>query len=640
MALKGQDDGAEVKDPKTRNKFPSFGVYFLILLFLVYGLNFFFGENVMAKEITWQEFVKEFLAEKDVDRLEVINQEQVYVYIKPASLSKDKFSKLRDKKPGIPNYFFRIGSVEVFEKNMDEVQAEFADAEKVPVRYVKKVNWFSEALPWLIPVALLFLFWRFILSRGPASPGAGGSIFNFGKSSAVMMKKKKDSLSFKDVAGYSEAKAEVMEIVDFLKNPQNFTKLGAKIPKGVLLIGPPGTGKTLMAKAVAGEAGVAFFSLAGSEFVEMFVGVGASRVRDLFKNAKAAAPCIIFIDELDTVGRTREKAASIHVNDERESTLNQLLAEMDGFDSDTRVVVLAATNRADVLDPALTRAGRFDRHIYLELPDKNERKAIFSVHMQKLRFDNENVDAEFLASQTPGFSGADITNACNEAALIAAREKKDKIELKHFTSAIEKVVGGLEKKTMVITPREKKIISYHESGHALVSWMLPHSDPLIKISIIPRGKSLGSAWYLPEERRIISKNEFEERLCIALGGRAAEDIVFNEISSGAVDDLERVTKTAYSMVLHLGFNEKLGNVSYYDSSGRETYLNKPYSEATASMIDVEVRNLVQASYDKAKAILVQHRDKLEKLATLLNEKETLDKKQVEEILGKRNPAEA
>lgn len=627
------------ESPPRANRFPALGIYLLVFMLLIYGLNYFFGENLVAKEITFQEFVNEFLPGKDVERLEVINEQQAFVYIKPASLAKDKFKDAHKKKPGIPQYFFTIGSVETFEKKLDEAQSSVPSGEKIPVRYVKRTNWLVESLPWLAPLVLLFFFWRFIFSRAPMNPGnMGGGIFSFGKSSAIPTKSPKGAPTFKDVAGYEEAKAEIMEIVDFLRNPESFTKLGAKIPKGVLLIGPPGTGKTLMAKAVAGEAGVPFFSLAGSEFVEMFVGVGASRVRDLFKNAKAAAPCIIFIDELDTVGRARENAASMHVNDERESTLNQLLAEMDGFGSDTRIIVLAATNRADVLDPALVRAGRFDRHIYLELPDKKERTDIFTVHMKKLKF-NPSLDPGFLASQTPGFSGADIANACNEAALIAARQKKESIELNHFIDAIEKVIGGLEKRSAVINPKEKKIIAYHESGHALVSWMLPHTDPLIKVSIIPRGKSLGSAWYLPEERKIITKSEFEDRMCTALGGRAAEELIFGDVSSGAIDDLEKVTKMAYSMVQNLGFNAKIGNVSYYDSSGRrESGLFKPYSEATAALIDSEVHSLIQSVYNKAKHILETNRDKLAKMAELLNEKENLNKEQIESILGVRPAA--
>jgi cell division protease FtsH len=629
------------KDKQQENKpragFPVSTIIIFAVLLLVTSLSIFPYKTLYTKQISWLEFNRDFLSTNEVKKLEVINQEDVYVYLKSEALAKDKFKDLKQKDPDVPQYFFKIGNAEAFERKLDEAQKTVPESQKVEVVYTKKSNWLMDILPWALPVILLVLFWRYILSRSAMfNSEAGNSIFNFGKSSAQIMEKKTGGPTFKDVAGYNEAKTEVMEIVDFLKNPGSFTKLGAKIPKGVLLIGPPGTGKTLMAKAVAGEAGVPFYSLAGSEFVEMFVGVGASRVRDLFRKAKETAPCIIFIDELDTVGRTREKAASFRLNDERESTLNQLLAEMDGFDSDSRIVVLAATNRADILDPALVRAGRFDRHIYLELPNKTEREDIFKVHMKSLKYDSKKVNAEILASQTPGFSGADIANVCNEAALIAARQRKDLVEMGDFTDAIEKVIGGLEKKSMIISEKEKKIVAYHEAGHALVSWMLPNIDPIIKLSIIPRGKSLGSTWFLPGERKIISKAEFEDNLCASLGGRAAEEIVFNEISSGAIDDLEKVTKTAYSMVMHMGFDKRLGNISYYDSSGmNEASLMKPYSEQTAQLIDESVRKLVQDSYEKTKRLLSQNREKLESLAHLLMEKETLNREEIEKALGKK-----
>jgi AFG3 family protein len=450
------------------------------------------------------------------------------------------------------------------------------------------------------------------------------------------LKKKKSNVTFDDVAGLEEAEMEVREIVDFLKNPESFTRLGAKIPKGVILVGPPGTGKTLLAKAVAGEAQVPFFSISGSEFVEMFVGVGASRVRDLFKRAKEKAPCIVFIDEIDAIGRSRGKGAFLSGgNDERESTLNQLLTEMDGFGTNTGVIVLAATNRADMLDPALLRPGRFDRHIYLELPNMKEREDIFKVHLRPLILD-DTINPHFLASQTPGFSGADIANICNESALIAARKKKEKIGKEDFLDAIDRVVAGLEKKSKIISPEEKKIIAYHEAGHALASWLLKHVDPLIKVSIIPRGKSLGAAWYLPEEKQLRSKTAFMEHICATLGGRAAEEIVFGEVSSGALDDLEKVTKEAYMMVVYYGFNEKLGNISYYDSTGqRDMGIQKPYSEETGRLIDEEVRRLVSTCYQQTKELLQQNIESLKKVAELLLKKELIFKEDLESVLGKR-----
>lgn len=614
-------------------------LYAILLLSIVL---FFWSNRHTVRETTWGEFNEKMLQRHDVAKVDIANNEEVWVYIKTDSLVKEQYKDvakglLGSANPG-PHYHFRIGSVEVFNQQLAAAQTDFAPAEKIEVTYSKSENWWITILSWLLPLGLLALFWIFMASRlaGTAGGAGGGAIFNFGKSKAVLFDKGNLSpVTFRDVAGYEEAKTEIMEIVEFLKKPEHFTRLGAKIPKGILLVGPSGTGKTLLAKAVAGEAGVPFFSLSGSEFVEMFVGVGASRVRDLFDQAMQKTPCIIFIDEIDTIGRVRGKAASFQVNDERESTLNQLLTEMDGFAPNTGVIVMAATNRADILDPALLRPGRFDRHIYLELPNKKEREAIFQVHLRPLTL-GKDIDIDFLAGQTPGFSGADIANVCNEAALIAARGKKAQIGMADFHSAIDRVVGGLEKKTRVITPEEKKVISYHESGHAIVSWMLEHVDPLVKVSIIPRGKSLGSAWYLPEERHIFTYSQLFERLCVALGGRAAEALIFGEVSSGALDDLERSTKQAYMMIGQLGMSDKMANISFYDSSGaQEALLQKPYSEETARLIDTEVRQLIGQAFDKATAILTDHQTELHQLADLLLRKETVGKEDLENILGKR-----
>ncbi|MEO6356277.1 MAG: ATP-dependent zinc metalloprotease FtsH, partial [Ferruginibacter sp.] len=539
--------------------------------------------------------------------------------------------------PG-PHYVVNIGSIESFERKLDDAEKNFSATEKINVQYIKKSNWLWSAAGWILPFVLLLGIWNYMFRRYSGAEGGmgGSSIFNFGKSTATLLENQQSNVTFKDVAGLKEAEMEVKEVVDFLKNPGVFTKLGAKIPKGVILVGPPGTGKTLLAKAVAGEARVPFFSISGAAFVEMFVGVGASRVRDLFKQAKQKAPCIIFIDEIDAIGRSRGKGAFLGgANDERESTLNQLLTEMDGFDTNSGVIVLAATNRADILDPALIRPGRFDRHIYLELPNMLEREEIFNVHLRPLVIDN-TVNTHFLASQTPGFSGADIANICNEAALIAARNKKARIDKEDFMNAVERVVAGIEKKSKIISPEEKKIIAYHEAGHAVISWLMQSVDPIAKVSIIPRGKSLGAAWYLPEERQLLVKSAFRENLCAALGGRASEEVVFGEVSSGGLDDLEKVTKAAYMMVAYYGFNEKIGSISFFDSTGqRDTGIQKPYSEETGKIIDEEVRKLVNDAYQQTKEILKQHMQSLEKVAKLLLLKEVIFKEDLENILGKR-----
>jgi AFG3 family protein len=614
-------------------------IFYLMLINLV--IFFLVSRNQSLEEISWPVFNNEMLQQHDVARVDIVNKETAEVYIKPDSLKKPRYRNVaklfkNTTNPG-PHYSFKIGSLSYFEQKLDAAQANFSPADRVTVSYTTRQNWWGGILSWLIPIGLMFLFlYYFRRTSMGGMPGGGGSIFDFGKSrDAEYSKGKISRVTFKDVAGYDEAKTEIMEIVEFLKQPGTFTKLGAKIPKGVLLVGPPGSGKTLMAKAVAGEAAVPFFSLSGSEFIEIFVGVGASRVRDLFNKAKQKAPSIIFIDEIDTVGRVRGRALSAQANDERDSTLNQLLTEMDGFDPNTGVIVMAATNRADILDPALLRAGRFDRHIYLELPNKHEREAIFKVHLKPLLLD-KSVDSELLAAQTPGFSGADIANVCNEAALIAARGKKAAIDRQDFFDAIDRIIAGLEKKSKIITPPEKKIIAYHEAGHAITSWVLKNVDPLVKVSIIPRGKSLGSAWYLPEEHQIITLAQFSDQLCVALGGRVAEEIVFKEPSSGALDDLEKVTKQAYMMVASLGLSEEIGSISYYDSTGTyESALQKPYSEATGQVIDQAVRKLVDTARKRTEDLLLQHRDELDRLAALLLEKEVVYKEDLEQVLGKR-----
>jgi cell division protease FtsH len=523
---------------------------------------------------------------------------------------------------------------------MEKVQNEagIPKEKQVFARSIEETNWMSDQLPWLLPIIIMVVLWIFMMRRmgGGGGSGGPGQIFNIGKSKATLFDKDSNvNITFNDVAGLDGAKMEVMEIVDFLKNPKKYTDLGAKIPKGALLVGPPGTGKTLLAKAVAGEAKVPFFSLSGSDFVEMFVGVGASRVRDLFKQAKEKAPCIIFIDEIDAIGRARGKNAAAGGNDERENTLNQLLTEMDGFGTNSGVIILAATNRADILDRALMRAGRFDRQIYVDMPDLNERKEIFAVHLKKIKID-ESVQIDFLAKQTPGFSGADIANICNEAALIAARSNKKTVQKQDFLDAVDRIIAGLEKKNKIITPQEKRVIAFHEAGHATVSWMLEHASPLIKVTIVPRGRSLGAAWYLPEERQITTTEQIMDEMCAALGGRAAEEVIFGKISTGALSDLEKVTKQAFSSIVYYGLNDKIGNISYYDSSGQGDYaFSKPYSESTARTIDEEVKKMTDIAYAKTKQILISNKDKLTLLAQKLLEKEVIFKEDLEEIFGKR-----
>ena len=632
---KPQDSGGP-KMPKMPNiKFNFYWIYGIlgVILFGLYLNNM----GGAPKELGWGE-LKEMLVNQEIEKLILVNKDHAEIYIKKDKLSLPKYKDLKPANSlatAAPHYVYQIGSVETFEKDIREVQA--AIPSPVYVKNETRKNWGGDLLSWILPIVVLVGLWFLIMrmmTKGGA--GGGGQIFNIGKSKAQLFDKDTMvSLNFNDVAGLEEAKVEVMEIVEFLKNPSKYTDLGGKIPKGALLVGPPGTGKTLLAKAVAGEAKVPFFSLSGSDFVEMFVGVGASRVRDLFKQAKEKAPSIIFIDEIDAVGRARGKSAMTGGNDERENTLNQLLTEMDGFQTNAGVIILAATNRADILDRALMRAGRFDRQIYIELPDLEERKAIFKVHMRNLKKD-DSANVEFLAKQTPGFSGADIANVCNEAALIAARGDKKQIDKQDFLDAIDRIVGGLEKRNKIISLSEKKVIAYHESGHAAVSWLLEHAHPLVKVTIVPRGKALGAAWYLPDERQITTYEQMIDEMIATLGGRAAEEIVFGKISTGALNDLEKVTKQAYAMVAFYGLNKKIGNISYYDSSGQSEYsFSKPFSEQTAQIIDQEIHKMVEESYEKAKKLLSDNREKLNQLAEILLQKEVIFREDLEKIFGKR-----
>lgn len=606
--------------------------YFLALFFIL--MFTLFNPFIEVKEINWLEFERDFLEQRQVEKLVVVNKDIAEIYIKKEHLQDPKYDHLSPSDVG-PHYVMTLGSVESFENKLENAQQDFLPEDKVAIQYTSRTT-FGDLLPWLLPLGLLLLFWIFLLRR-MGSGGTSNPFSSFGKSTARISEVgRKNAVSFKDVAGLSEAKSEVMEVVDFLKNPLTYTKLGAKIPKGVLLVGPPGTGKTLIAKAMAGEANVPFFSLSGSEFVEMFVGVGASRVRDLFKKAKEKAPSIIFIDEIDAVGRSREKLNALQSNDERENTLNQLLTELDGFGENTGVIVLAATNRPDILDKALLRPGRFDRHIYLELPSKADRMELFEVHIRKLTL-AKHVNIEELALLSPGFSGADIANICNEAALIAARRKKTFVEHQDFLDARDRLIGGLERKGNIISPAEKNIVAHHEAGHAVASWYLKNVDPLLKVSIIPRGKSLGSAWYLPEERKIVTKAQFLDQICASLGGRVAEEVIFNEVSSGALDDLEKVTKQAYTMVAYYGLDKEVGPMSFYDSTGQNNrILSKPYSENMAQLIDKKVREMIGTAYERTKKILVDHTPELKELAQLLLQKEVVEKTDLEKILGERN----
>ena len=617
-------------------KFQIYWIYVIIFIFFI-GLNFMGTE--MSKPTNWQEFNSQMLQPQKVDKIVVVNKEKAYIYIDKDFLSEEKFKEISKKRFGDapnygPHYYFEIGSVETFANDLKEAQASFENDEKLSPFYETRSDVLGDILGWILPLAFFVLIWIFIMKRMSGGGGGGSQIFNIGKTQGKLINKEDIKITFKDVAGLEEAKEEITEIVDFLKSPEKYTKLGGKIPRGAMLVGPPGTGKTLLAKAVAGEAKVPFFSLSGSDFVEMFVGVGASRVRDLFKQAKEKSPAIIFIDEIDAIGRARGKNAMTGSNDERENTLNQLLTEMDGFGTNSGVIVMAATNRADVLDNALTRAGRFDRQIFVDLPDLVERKEIFEVHLKPIKI-NKTIDINFLARQTPGFSGADIANVCNEAALIAARKSKKNVNKQDFLDAVDRIIGGLEKKSKIISPTEKKTIAFHEAGHATVSWMLEFASPLVKVTIVPRGKSLGAAWYLPEERQLTTTEQMLDEICSAMGGRAAEDLFFNKISTGALSDLEKTTKMAYAMVSMYGLSKEVGNISYYDSTGQQNGFTKPYSEERAQQIDKEVSRILAEQYARAKKVLSENKVKVEKLGSELLEKEVIFKADLEKIFGER-----
>ncbi len=630
------------KKNETRKPRPNYYWIYAAIILLFFGIQIFGGGSWSQPEKTTQAQFEEFLKDGDVKKVDVLNKKIAKVYLTDAAKEKESHKRKGDTPaflapgPNDPDYQFEFGDLQNFENSFQQIKQEY--------NLSTKMEWHTESNVWgdilmgILPFVIIIAIWIFIMRRmsAGAGGGAGGQLFNIGKSKAKLFDEKTDiKTSFKDVAGLEGAKEEVQEIVDFLKNPDKYTSLGGKIPKGALLVGPPGTGKTLLARAVAGEAKVPFFSLSGSDFVEMFVGVGASRVRDLFKQAKDKAPAIIFIDEIDAIGRARGKSNFSGSNDERENTLNQLLTEMDGFGTNTNVIVLAATNRADVLDKALMRAGRFDRQIYVDLPDVRERKEIFEVHLRPIKKDEE-LDTEFLAKQTPGFSGADIANVCNEAALIAARNGKKSVGRQDFLDAVDRIVGGLEKKNKIMTLDEKKAIAFHEAGHATVSWMLEHAAPLVKVTIVPRGQSLGAAWYLPEERLIIHPEQMLDEMCAALGGRAAEKVIFNRISTGALSDLEKVTKQARAMVTIYGLNDKIGNLTYYDSSGQSEYnFTKPYSEKTAELIDKEISNLIEEQYQRAVKILEENKEKLTELANVLLEKEVIFKDNLQKIFGDR-----
>ena len=631
-----------MKNKKNNPKKVNFNQYWIFgsiaIIFLL--LNIFSSSGNIGSVATTPSKFFEYAANGDVKKIDIINKREVLVFLSSDAKIKDEHkssssNSILSVASRNPNYKFEFGDLQNFENNLSRINKNLNP--KIEISYVTKQNIWGDILISMLPFIVIIGIWIFIMRRmSGGAAGGGGQIFSIGKSKAKLFDaNSKVKVTFEDVAGLEGAKEEVQEIVDFLKNPRKYTSLGGKIPKGALLIGSPGTGKTLLAKAVAGEAKVPFFSLSGSDFVEMFVGVGASRVRDLFKKAKEKSPSIIFIDEIDAIGRARGKSNFTGSNDERENTLNQLLTEMDGFGTNTNVIVIAATNRADVLDKALMRAGRFDRQIYVDLPDVRERKKIFEVHLKPLK-KSSSVDVDFLSKQTPGFSGADIANVCNEAALIAARKNKKSVGKQDFLDAVDRIVGGLEKKNKIITEDEKKAVAFHEAGHATVSWMLEHAAPLVKVTIVPRGRSLGAAWYLPEERLIVRPEQMLDEMCATLGGRAAEKVIFNKISTGALSDLEKVTKQARAMVTVYGLNDKVGNLTYYDSSnGNEYGFTKPYSEQTAETIDKEISSIIEKQYQRAIRILKKNKKKLIQLAEVLLTKEVIFKDNLEEIFGKR-----
>jgi cell division protease FtsH len=631
---------------KKISKIPKFNFYWIygIVVFFMVSMLFTNEMGALSVETNRQTLIQEYIKNKDVAKIEIIQNKNIAkIFIKETALSEHRHEAV--SKPlfgeGLnkgPHYYIKIGTSEVFETKIEEAQESFrlTESERVQIFYNNEQSIWDSIWAWM-PFIFLIGIWLFFMRRmsGGSGSGPGSQIFNIGKSQAQLYDKDTEvKTTFKDVAGLEGAKEEVQEIVDFLKNPKKYTKLGGKIPRGALLVGPPGTGKTLLAKAVAGEAQVPFFSLSGSDFVEMFVGVGASRVRDLFKKAKDKSPAIIFIDEIDAIGRARGKNQMTGSNDERENTLNQLLTEMDGFGTNDHVIVIAATNRADILDRALVRAGRFDRQIFVDLPELNERKEIFEVHLAPLKIEAK-LDVDFLAKQTPGFSGADISNMCNEAALIAARKDKEFVEKQDFLDAVDRIIGGLEKKNKIISKKEREVIAFHEAGHATVSWMLEHAAPLVKVTIVPRGKSLGAAWYLPEERQITTREQMMDEMCAALGGRAAEKIIFGKVSTGALSDLEKVTRQATAMVTVYGLSDKIGNISYYDSSGQNSSFNKPYSEQTARTIDEEVRAITEEAYVRALQVLEENKESLSKLAHELLKKEVIFREDLEILFGKR-----
>lgn len=639
IVVKKDSNNSGGSDKKGKGNLPRFSMSWIYVLIAVFLIGMLYFPSGGKESLGTKEFYQ-MLSNQEVAKIEVANSTRAYVYLTDSARKLDKYQKKnRDKPfsrsldPKGPDYVMdQIGDYQTFSDGVADAQVDVPKDKQVEIDPIEEQD-YSGIFNWIIFFALLFGFWYLMMRRmGGPSGGGAGQIFNIGKSKAQLFDKDtKVNVTFADVAGLEEAKVEVMEIVDFLKNPKKYTDLGGKIPKGALLVGPPGTGKTLLAKAVAGEANVPFFSLSGSDFVEMFVGVGASRVRDLFKQAKEKAPCIIFIDEIDAIGRARGKNAMQGSNDERENTLNQLLTEMDGFGTDTGVIILAATNRVDVLDSALLRAGRFDRQIYADMPDLNERKAIFDVHLKPLKIEKD-LDRDFLARQTPGFSGADIANMCNEAALIAARKSKKVIEKQDFLDAVDRIIGGLEKKNKIITPEEKRAVAVHEAGHATVSWLCEYASPLVKVTIVPRGRSLGAAWYLPEERQITTTEQLLDEMCATLGGRAAEFVTFGKISTGALSDLEKVTRQAMAMVSIYGLNDKVGNISYYNMGEGFT---KPFSEQTAALIDSEIKRVTDEQYQRAIKILSENRDKLDQLAAKLLEKEVIFKEDLEAIFGKR-----